>query len=135
MAKKGLPPRSLLEFFELPPFSKRWEKHDFPDEELGNLQIEIMTDPKRHPVVKGTRGLRKMRYSPVSWSKGKSGALRVCYVYFERLKAVVLVTAYGKNEIDDIPETMKPAFNQAIDDIGAQLDKLFSTGETPDRGN
>lgn len=135
MAKKGLPPESLLEFFELPAFSKGWQKHDFPDEELGNLQIEIMADPKRHPVAKGTRGLRKMRYSPVSWSKGKSSALRVCYVYFERFKTVVLVIAYGKNEMDSIPESMKPAFNQALDDIEAHLDKRFSKGETPDRGN
>jgi hypothetical protein len=134
MARKGVPPESLLEFFELPPFVKGWERHDFPVEELGNLQIEVMADPKRHPVVKGTRGLRKMRYSPVSWPKGKSGALRVCYVYFERFKAVVLVIAYGKSELDDIPEAMKPAFNQAIDDIEGHLDKLFSKGKERDRG-
>lgn len=63
--------------------------------------VEIMAGPKGHPVVKGTRGLRKMRYSPVSWSKGKSCALRVCYVYFERFKTIALAIAYGKNEMDE----------------------------------
>lgn len=118
---------SLLEFFELEPFVRRWEKYRFPDEELGNLQIEILAAPKRHPVIKGTRGLRKMRYSPVSWSKGRSGALRVCYVYFERLSVVVLVIVYSKSEADDIPESIVPALNNAIDEIEKSLEQLFSS--------
>ena len=134
MAKRGLPTDSLLEFFELGPFVKRWEKYGFPEEELGNLQIEIMADPRRHSVIQGTRALRKMRYSPISWAKGKSGALRVCYVYFERFQAVVLAIVYAKNEIDEIPEGMKPAFNKAIDDIEAHLGKLLSRGKGHGKG-
>jgi hypothetical protein len=124
--RERLPPESLLEFFELEPFVRRWEKYGFPDEELGNLEIEIMAGPRSHPVIQGTRGLRKMRYSPASWPKGKSGALRVCYVYFEHLGAVALVIVYAKNEMDDIPESMKPSLNKAIDEIEEQLGKLFS---------
>jgi hypothetical protein len=126
MTKKTLPAESLLEFFELDAFVQRWDKFGFIEEELANLQIEIMAAPKLHPVIKGTHGLRKMRYSPVSSSKGKSGGLRVCYVYFERFKAVVLVIVYAKNELDDIPEAMKPALNKAIATIEDNLKKLFS---------
>lgn len=126
MTKKILSAESLLEFFELDAFVRRWDKHGLPEEELGNLQIEIMAAPKLHPVIKGTHGLRKMRYSPVSWPKGKSGGLRVCYVFFERFKAVVLVTVYAKNEMDDIPEAMKPALNKSITTIEDNLKKLFS---------
>jgi len=129
MAKKILPPETLLEFFELEPFVRRWKKYGFPDEELGNLEIEIMAGPRSHPVIPGTRGLRKMRYSPASWPKGKSGALRVCYVYFERWRAVTLLIVYCKSEMDDIPDSMKPTLNAAIDDIETHLEKLFSQGE------
>lgn len=85
-----------------------------------------------HPAIPGTRGLRKMRYSPASWPKGKSGALRVCYVYFERWGAVALLIVYAKQEMDDIPESMKPAFNAAIDEIETHLEKVFSRGTAND---
>jgi hypothetical protein len=134
MTSKTPPPESLLEFFELEPFVRRWKKYGFPDEELGNLEIEIMAGPRLHPVIPGTRGLRKMRYSPASWRKGKSGALRVCYVYFERWGAVALLIVYAKHEMDDIPEGMKPAFNVAIDEIETHLEKLFSRGRAHDEG-
>jgi hypothetical protein len=65
-----------------------------------------------------------MRYAPVSWSTGKSNALRVCYVRFERFRVVVLVTVYAKNEMDDIPERMKSALNQAIHEIEIHLEKI-----------
>jgi hypothetical protein len=132
MTRKKPSPESLLEFFELEPFVRRWKKFGLPDEELGNLEIEIMAGPRLHPVIPGTRGLRKMRYSPASWSKGKSGALRVCYVYFERWGAVALVIVYAKQEMDDVPESMKPAFNAAIDEIETHLEELFSRGKADD---
>jgi len=133
MARKKVPAGALMEFFELAPFVRRWDAWGFPDEELGNLQIEIMADPRVHPVIQGTKGLRKMRYSPVSWSRGKSGALRVCYVYFERLETIVLVIVYAKNEMDDIPESMKSAFNQVINEMEMGLEG-FSKGKTRDKG-
>ena len=134
MARNELPPESLLEFFELDPFVRRWQKYGFPDEELGNLEIEIMAGPRLQPVIPGTRGLRKMRYSPASWPRGKSGALRVCYVHFERWGVVVLVMVYAKNEIDNIPESMKPALNAAIDDIERHLGTLFARGSADGKG-
>ena len=75
-----------------------------------------------------------MRYSPASWPKGKSGALRVCYVYFGAAHVVTLLIVYSKSEMDDIPESMKPTLNAAIDDIETHLEKLFSQGSADDKG-
>ena len=91
---------------------------------IKKIQLQVMADPKRHPVIRGTHGLGKMRYAPVSGTRGKSGALRVCYVHFERLATVVLVIVYSKNEMDDIPEGSKPAVNVAIDEIEVELNIL-----------
>lgn len=61
-----------------------------------------MANPQAAPVVSGTDGLRKMRFSPATWSTGKSGALRICYVYFSEFSQVYLLTAYPKNEKSDL---------------------------------
>ena len=61
-----------------------------------------MLAPKGSPVVPGTGSLRKMRFSPSRWRRGKSGALRVGYAYFEDLKIVLLGLVYPKNEKDDL---------------------------------
>lgn len=61
-----------------------------------------MANPLGAPVVRGTGGLRKIRFSPLRWTKGKRGAVRVAYVYFEEYKIVLLVVAYAKNERDDL---------------------------------
>lgn len=130
MVAESLRPESLLDFFELAPFVRRWESFEFPPEELGNLQIEIMANPRAHPVIKGTHGIRKMRYAPVSQATGKSGGLRVCYVYFEKVHCVVLIIVYAKNEQDTIPASMKPALNKAVDQVEIELQRLF-----PKRGS
>ena len=120
-----LAPDDLLNFVELKWFSKEWDAFRFNDEELGVLQIEIMIDPKRSPVVKGTDGLRKMRYSPSAWDEGKSGGLRVCYVHFERFYTILLVMVYRKGEMGDIPERAKRAINAAILRIENELSKRY----------
>jgi hypothetical protein len=69
-----------------------------------------MLGPKHAPVVKGTGGLRKIRFSPPGWNVGKSGALRIGYAYSERESIVLLVTAYAKHDKADL----KPAERAAI---------------------
>ena len=90
---------------------------------MGALQVCIMCDPKQGEVIRGTKGLRKLRYSPSTWNKGKSGSLRVCYVYFERHHTVLLVVVYKKSDIDDLPESAVHAINQEIEHIAKALDR------------
>ncbi len=85
-----------------------------------------MCNPKGSPVVEGTRGLRKMRYAPTGWDTGKRGALRVCYVYFERFHTVLLAAVYLKGEQDDLSAADKVAINKAIDRIEKGLEVRFN---------
>lgn len=123
MARR-IPKENLLEFYELPVFSRRWDTLGLPDEELGHVQLQIMSDPTAHPVIKGTTGIRKMRYSPLTWKIGKSGALRVCYVYFESLKVVVLVVVFAKSEVDDIPKRLIEFLNEQTRAVKVALQAL-----------
>jgi hypothetical protein len=52
--------------------------------------------------VQGTGDLRKLRFLPETWPIGKSGALRVCYVYFEEVGEVLLVLIYAKSEKESV---------------------------------
>jgi hypothetical protein len=67
---------------QLPLFISKWQrpKMRLRDEDLQALEIALMEDPEAGDVMRGTGGLRKIRFAPPSWSMGKSGALRVCYV-------------------------------------------------------
>lgn len=72
-----LDPEDLLTFFELKWFTRDWDGLGLreSDDELCALQLMIMCDPAGYPVIPGTHGLRKLRFAPSTWNKGKRGAL------------------------------------------------------------
>ncbi len=107
-------PEDLLTFVEIPPFSKRLASLNLTDEDLAVIQCMIMVQPKKHPVIEGTGGLRKMRCSRQKSNQGKSDGYRVCYVYFEEFHFVLLVLIYAKNELDNLPDSHKKAYQQLI---------------------
>ena len=115
-------PDELLEFIELSAFTKRWAKLGLDDEgDLSALQLSIMAAPRKAKVVKGTDGIRKMRFSPPRWRVGTSGAVRVLYVHFEELGIVLLCLAYGKNEVDDISDAVAKQLNSLVREIRQEL--------------
>jgi hypothetical protein len=111
--KHWLNPEDVLDFIETRQFTRRWQRLGLNDEEqLCTLQLLIAAAPKDGSVVKGTNGIRKIRYSPPGWNIGKSGALRVLYVYFEEFGFVLLLLVYDKSEIDDISDAVKTELNR-----------------------
>ncbi len=97
-------PRGLIssEDFEnwvhLPKFTRQWNELGLSEIDLDALKVLIMLGPDRAPMVRGTGGLRKLRFSPTKWNVGKSGALRIGYAYSESRSIIVLVTAYAKHD-------------------------------------
>jgi hypothetical protein len=112
----------VLNFVELRPFTRTWSDLELDDErDLAELQLEIMAAPRHWPVVKGTGGLRKMRFAPTKWRRGKSGALRVCYVYFEAHGIILLAIVYPKSEQDDLSDDDKATIRHIVERIEKQL--------------
>ncbi len=106
--KHALNPEELLNFIEMKGFVDDWERLKLDVEfDLLALQVAIMAAPRAAPVVSGTGGLRKLRFSPPGWKMGKRDAIRVCYVYFEDFWTVLLVVAYAKNEKGDLTAVEK----------------------------
>lgn len=96
---------SLLrkEFIETKEFEKNWLSLGFADEDLFKLQNLIVSNKNSSTIIKGSGGLRKIRYSLPS--KGKSSGARVCYLDFENTGKVVLVTVYSKHKKDNLSDS------------------------------
>lgn len=93
------------EFIILPSFDREWERMGMTDENLKVLQEELTIDPKKGVPITGTGGLRKIRVA--FDGRGKSGSVRVCYVDFEVYEQIYLITAYPKNEKDNLSKEEK----------------------------
>ena len=112
----GIGPQDYCSFVEAKGFSDDWIRLGFGDTELDDLQVHLTVSPKGSPVIPGTGGLRKLRWttSARKGKRGKQGGTRICYAYFESAKVVLLVIAYSKDERDDIPEADKAAIKEYL---------------------
>jgi hypothetical protein len=130
---QALEPKQLLEFIELPVFTKRWKELGLDDEaDLSELQWKLMGEPTMGKPIQGAHSIRKTRFSPKKWKTGKSGATRVLYVYFERVGFILLCLIYGKSEVDDISPAVKRELNRLVDDVAQELDRRMSrTHDSP----
>jgi len=107
-------------FIELPIFRSRWKAMGLNDDDLARLQRELLEDPKVGPVMQGTGGVRKMRFA--FEDRGKSGSARVIYVDFEVYDKIYLITAYPKNEKDNLTKEERNELRQLMDILKKQLE-------------
>jgi hypothetical protein len=114
-------PEDFLSFIELRPFSRRWDELGLTDKDLAALQVVIMTDPRGSPVIEGTGGVRKLRFVPAQWAKGKSGGLRVCYAFLEEVGTVILGFVYEKGEMDDLTDEQKKILRGVVERVRTVL--------------
>ena len=106
-------------FVELPIFRTRWKDMGLDDNDLKRLQEELLADPKVGAVMRGTGGVRKMRFA--FEQKGKSGSIRVIYVDFEIYEKIFLITAYPKSEKDNLSDAERNEIKQMIHALEEQL--------------
>jgi mRNA-degrading endonuclease RelE of RelBE toxin-antitoxin system len=71
------------------------------DDEFAALQLYLVVNPEAGDVIKGTGGVRKLRWK--GSGRGKRGGLRVIYYLRLQIGQIWLLTAYAKNVKDDIP--------------------------------
>ncbi|HZK81666.1 MAG TPA: type II toxin-antitoxin system RelE/ParE family toxin [Humisphaera sp.] len=79
-------------------FVREWDRHGLSDADLQALEDAIQKSPDTAPVIRGTGGLRKMRFAAPSQRTGKRGALRVGFAYFRIKAAIFVVAVFAKNE-------------------------------------
>ena len=108
-------------FVELPLFRDKWKNLGLTDSDLRRLQNELLSDPKVGDVMRGTGGVRKMRFA--FEHQGKSGGVRVIYVDFEVYEKIYLLTAYTKNEKINLTKEEQNEIRKLISILEKQLEE------------
>lgn len=94
-------------------FDKNWKAMGLTDDDLKSLQEELILNPTKGDLMQGTGGLRKLRIA--FEGRGKSGSGRVCYVDFVVYEKIYLITAYPKNEKENLSKAERNAIAKMIE--------------------
>ncbi len=102
-------------------FRSKWKTLGLDDDDLKRLQEEILLDPKVGVVMKETGGVRKMRFA--FEHRGKSGSVRIIYIDFEVYEKIYLLTAYPKNEKDNLSKAERNELRELVKVLEHQLEE------------
>lgn len=108
-------------FVSLPSFSSKWKSLGLTDEDLRKLELELLRNPKLGPVMRGTGGVRKMRYA--FENRGKSGSARVIYVDFEVYEQIFFIDIFAKSTKENLSPAERNDIKQIIELIELELEK------------
>lgn len=94
-----------MQFVESRLFSKKLSAY-LADDEYRALQAFLLETPDAGDVIKGSGGVRKLRWSVEG--RGKRGGIRVIYYLELAQSRFLLLTLYAKNELEDLtPQEIK----------------------------
>ena len=85
------------------------------EEGFRELQLLLIDNPKRGNVIKGTGGLRKIRFGARGRGKRGGSGVRVIYYYFDEKSRLYLLTLYAKNEVTDLSASEKVKLKQFME--------------------
>lgn len=85
------------------------------DEQYRNLQNFLMANPLSGDVIKGTGGLRKLRWQLKD--KGKQGGMRVIYLFLDKKQHCHFLTMYAKNTMSDLTDKQRKQLKQLTEAI------------------
>jgi len=120
-----------VSFVQLSGFRLSWRRLKLNDDDLRSLEETIQVGPTRPPVIRGTNGLRKVRFASGSSSSGKSGGLRVCYAYFEEFSLVYLCAVYSKSERANLTAAERAEYGRILEEFRRYLRANWRQGWTP----
>ena len=84
-------------FIILPEFDKNWKSMGLSDEDLRRLENLILQDPEAGALMQGTGGLRTLRFD------------------FVLRETVFLITAYPKNEKENLSKAERNNIRKVIE--------------------
>lgn len=105
--------RSMFSFIETKLFSRLVQQY-LTDEEYRELQTTLIASPGAGPVIRGSGGLRKLRWQ--RRGQGKRGGYRVIYYPNPEKDLIWMLTIYPKNVADDVSLTVLRQIRKEIED-------------------
>ena len=102
----------MLTFIETKLFTRLVHNY-FTDDEYEALQNSIVANPEAGDVIRGSGGVRKLRWGLAG--RGKRSGVRVIY-YLRLLQGQVwMLTLYAKNEADSITGAVLKKIKEELD--------------------
>jgi hypothetical protein len=98
-------------FVESEVFTKQIDKKASLDVLIA-IQDDLMADPTRGDVIRGTGGVRKARIADPTSGRGKRGSFRYLYLYMEYRGRIHLLYFYGKDDQSDLRPDQKKLVTQ-----------------------
>jgi len=90
---------------ETPIFTRRMQAF-LSEEEYRILQIQLINKPESGKIIRGSGGLRKLRWS--AGGHGKRGGIRIIDYWFVSHDTLLLLFAYPKSEQEELtPRQLK----------------------------
>jgi hypothetical protein len=102
-----------MEFFETPIFTKLIQKL-VNDEEYHLLQLQLSVRPESGDIIKGSGGIRKLRWARSG--RGKRGGIRVIYYYITEDNQIYMLYAYPKSNKDDLTADQLKQLKQLVEE-------------------
>ena len=101
-------------FVELTPFIAFRAEH-WTDEDLQALQNHLLANPNAGDVMRGSAGLRKLRW--LAAGRGKRGGARVIYYHYVSAERIYLIYGYTKSEQEDLTREQLKQLAQLMKDM------------------
>jgi hypothetical protein len=108
-----------LAFVHFATFVREFDRLGLTDEDLVALEKLIAADPNRGDVMKGTGGLRKIRFAPPSRHIGSSGGCRAAYFYFPIFATVYFFLLFAKNDQSNLTPEERAGAKRFADRLDA----------------
>lgn len=83
------------------------------EDEYRLLQLHLAGRPDAGAVIKGSGGLRKIRWSV--GARGKRGGVRVIYYWSKPLDRILMLLIYTKSERDDLTPGERRILRQIVE--------------------
>jgi mRNA-degrading endonuclease RelE of RelBE toxin-antitoxin system len=90
-----------VRFIETPVFTATLRRQ-LDDETYRALQLALLLRPEQGLIIRGSGGLRKLRWGVPHRGRGKRGGLRLIYYWEPDLDVIYMLYLYAKNEQGDM---------------------------------
>jgi hypothetical protein len=102
----------MISFVETKLFTRLVQEY-LSDDEYSKLQEALLANPEAGPVIRGSGGIRKLRWAAPG--RGKRGGIRVIYFLRSRQGQIWMLTLYPKNVAENIPAHVLKQIKDEID--------------------
>ncbi len=99
-------------FVETRAFTRRVEAL-LPGEVYRALQAALVVNPDAGPVIRGSGGLRKLRWSVAG--RGKRGGARVIYYHHRPGETLLMLFVFAKNERSDLSSAQLSTLREIVE--------------------